>query len=187
MLLQHATLLRTVNRTCERSQRLVHRSRLLYFRRRLRSKLAVKRIRGDSLLLFCASVITTCRQSLSLLARTIQNACTFRRRLRNGCAVFLSLNSSLPVAGWIYDRGVRAIMRCASAGGRGKCKHLTGFVSSMRGLAAALFLLGWGIRPIRRGAPRSHRNFSPPRSGVSRSSLHRGATSCNIAPPLIAG
>ena len=98
-------------------------------------------------LLFCASVINYIdRQSLSILARTIQDDLKISD-LGYSTVVQMFLFAymlSFLAAGWVTDKlGTRASMTLFIAWWS-IANMLTGFVSSLRTLAAARFLLGAG-------------------------------------------
>ena len=130
----------------------------------------MKRLRWVILaLLFCASVINYIdRQSLSILARTIQDDLGISD-LGYSTVVQMFLFAymlSFLVAGWITDKlGTRASLMLFIAWWS-VANMLTGFVGSLRGLAAARFLLGAGESGLYVVAPKVVSQLFP--------SAHRG-------------
>jgi ACS family hexuronate transporter-like MFS transporter len=142
-------------------------------------------------LLFLASVINYIdRQSLSILARTIQNELKIDD-IGYAQVVQLFLLAymlSFLVAGWVTDRvGIRASM-ALFIGWWSVSNLLTGFVSSLRGLAAARFLLGAGESGLYVVAPKVvARLFPASQRGLAVGIYSAGATiGATIAPPLLA-
>ena len=142
-------------------------------------------------LLFLASVINYVdRQSLSILARTIQNELHISDiGYASVVQVFLfAYMLSFLVAGWITDRlGVRASMTLFIAWWS-VANIMTGFVGSLRGLAATRFLLGMGESGLYVVAPKVVSQLFPAsQRGLAVGIYSAGATiGATIAPPLIA-
>jgi ACS family hexuronate transporter-like MFS transporter len=152
----------------------------------------MKRIRWVILgLLFCASVINYVdRQSLSILARTIQNELGISDvGYATVVQVFLfAYMLSFLISGWVADRlGVRASM-AIFIGWWSVANVLTGFVGSLRGLAATRFLLGIGESGLYVVAPKvTAQLFPPSERGLAVGIYSAGATiGATIAPPMIA-
>lgn len=142
-------------------------------------------------LLFCASVINFIdRQSLSILARTIQDALGISD-LGYSTVVQMFLFAymlSFLVAGWVTDRlGIRVSMTLFIAWWS-LSNMLTGLASSLRSLAAARFLLGAGESGLYTVAPKVvGEQFPPSQRAVAVGIYTAGATiGATIAPPLIA-
>ena len=142
-------------------------------------------------LLFLASVINYIdRQSLSILARTIQDDLQISDIGYSFVVqVFLfAYMLSFLVAGFITDRlGVRASMTLFIAWWS-MANMLTGFVTSLRGLAATRFLLGMGESGLYVVAPKVvSQMFPASQRGLAVGIYSAGATiGATIAPPLIA-
>ena len=142
-------------------------------------------------LLFAASVINYIdRQSLSILARTIQDELNISDLgYANVVQMFLlAYMISFLAAGWITDRlGTRRSM-VLFIGWWSLANMLTGFVGSLRGLAAARFLLGAGESGLYVVAPKVVSQLFPPaQRGLAVGIYSAGATvGATIAPPLIA-
>jgi ACS family hexuronate transporter-like MFS transporter len=142
-------------------------------------------------LLFLASVINFIdRQSLSILARTIQDDLHITD-LGYAQVVQLFLFAymlSFLVAGWVTDRlGIRWSMTLFIAWWS-VANMLTGLASSLRSLGAARFLLGAGESGLYTVAPKVVGELFPPtQRGVAVGIYTAGATvGATIAPPLIA-
>lgn len=141
-------------------------------------------------LLFLASVINYVdRQSLSILARTIQDELTISDRgYSNVVQLFLfAYMLSFLVAGWVTDRlGVRWSMALFIAWWSA-ANILTGFVSSLRGLAVSRFLLGAGESGLYVVAPKVvSKLFPASQRGLAVGIYSAGATvGATIAPPLL--
>jgi ACS family hexuronate transporter-like MFS transporter len=142
-------------------------------------------------LLFFASVINYIdRQSLSILARTIQNELAISD-LGYSQVVQLFLFAymlSFLVSGWITDRlGVRVSMTLFIAWWS-IANMLTGLASSLRALGTARFLLGAGESGLYTVAPKVvGEHFAPAQRGFAVGVYTAGATiGATIAPPLIA-
>ena len=142
-------------------------------------------------LLFCASVINFIdRQSLSILARTIQNDLGISD-LGYSTVVQLFLFAymlSFFVAGWITDRlGIRVSMTVFIAWWS-LSNMLTGLASSLRSLGAARFLLGAGESGLYTVSPKVVGElFEPGRRGFAVGVYTAGATiGATLAPPLLA-
>ena len=142
-------------------------------------------------LLFCASVINYIdRQSLSILARTIQDDLKISD-LGYSTVVQMFLFAymlSFLAAGWVTDKlGTRASMTLFIAWWS-IANMLTGFVTSLRTLAAARFLLGAGESGLYVVAPKVVSQLFPPsQRGLAVGIYSAGATvGATIAPPLIA-
>lgn len=142
-------------------------------------------------LLFVASVINFIdRQSLSILARTIQDDL---RITDLGYAQIVQLflfayMLSFLVAGWVTDRlGIRWSMTLFIAWWS-VANMLTGLASSLRSLGAARFLLGAGESGLYTVAPKVVGELFPPtQRGVAVGIYTAGATvGATLAPPLIA-
>ncbi len=142
-------------------------------------------------LLFVASVINYIdRQSLSILARTIQNELSISDiGYSNVVQIFLfAYMLSFLVSGWITDRlGIRASM-ALFIGWWSIANILTAFVGSLRGLAAARFLLGAGESGLYVVAPKVVAQLFPAsQRGLAVGIYSAGATvGATIAPPLLA-
>jgi MFS transporter, ACS family, hexuronate transporter len=142
-------------------------------------------------LLFAASVINYIdRQSLSILARRIQDELNISDLgYANVVQMFLlAYMISFLAAGWITDRlGTRRSM-ALFIGWWSLANMLTGFVGSLRGLAAARFLLGAGESGLYVVAPKVVSQLFPPaQRGLAVGIYSAGATvGATIAPPLIA-
>jgi ACS family hexuronate transporter-like MFS transporter len=142
-------------------------------------------------LLFLASVINYIdRQSLSILARTIQDDLHISDvGYSTIVQMFLfAYMLSFLVAGWITDRlGIRASMTLFIAWWS-VANILTGFVGSLRTLAATRFLLGAGESGLYVVAPKVVSQLFPPsQRGLAVGIYSAGATiGATIAPPLIA-
>ena len=142
-------------------------------------------------LLFCASVINFIdRQSLSILARTIQNDLGISD-LGYSTVVQMFLFAymlSFLVAGWVTDRlGIRLSMTLFIAWWS-LSNMLTGLATSLRSLAGARFLLGAGESGLYTVAPKVVGELFPPQQrgfavGVYTAGATIGAT---VAPPLLA-
>ena len=142
-------------------------------------------------LLFCASVINYIdRQSLSILARTIQDELGISD-IGYSTIVQMFLFAymlSFLVAGWITDRlGVRASMTVFIAWWS-VANLLTGLAGSLRSLAATRFLLGAGESGLYVVAPKVVSQLFPAsQRGLAVGIYSAGATiGATIAPPLIA-
>lgn len=142
-------------------------------------------------LLFFASVINFIdRQSLSILARTIQDELAISD-LGYSQVVQLFLFAymlSFLGAGWITDRlGIRLSMTLFIAWWS-LSNMLTGLASSLRSLGAARFLLGAGESGLYTVAPKVvGEHFPPAQRGFAVGVYTAGATiGATIAPPLIA-
>ena len=142
-------------------------------------------------LLFLASVINYIdRQSLSILARTIQDELAISDRgYSNVVQLFLfAYMLSFLVAGWVTDRlGVRWSMTLFIAWWSA-ANILTGFVSSLRGLSVSRFLLGAGESGLYVVAPKVVAKLFPAsQRGLAVGIYSAGATvGATIAPPLLA-
>src|SRR5688500_8708919 len=142
-------------------------------------------------LLFLASVINYVdRQSLSILARTIQDDLKISDIGYSFVVqVFLfAYMLSFLVAGFITDRlGVRASMTLFIAWWS-VVTRLAGFVTPLRGLAATRSLLGMGESGLYVVAPKVVSQMSPAsQRGLAVGIYSAGATiGATIAPPLIA-
>lgn len=142
-------------------------------------------------LLFCASVINFIdRQSLSILARTIQNELGISD-LGYSTVVQMFLFAymlSFLVAGWITDRlGIRLSMTLFIAWWS-VSNMLTGLATSLRSLAGARFLLGAGESGLYTVAPKVVGELFPPaQRGIAVGIYTAGATiGATLAPPLLA-
>lgn len=142
-------------------------------------------------LLFLASVINFIdRQSLSILARTIQNELNISD-LGYSTVVQLFLFAymlSFLVAGWVTDRlGIRLSMTLFIAWWS-LSNMLTGLATSLRSLGAARFLLGAGESGLYTVAPKVvGEQFPPAQRGFAVGVYTAGATiGATIAPPLLA-
>ena len=142
-------------------------------------------------LLFLASVINFIdRQSLSILARTIQDELKITD-LGYSQVVQLFLFAymlSFLVAGWITDKlGIRISMTLFIAWWS-LANMLTGLASSLRSLGAARFLLGAGESGLYTVAPKVvGEQFPPAQRGFAVGVYTAGATiGATIAPPLLA-
>ncbi len=142
-------------------------------------------------LLFCASVINFIdRQSLSILARTIQDDLNITD-LGYSTVVQMFLFAymlSFFVAGWVTDRlGVRASMTLFIAWWS-VSNFCTGLAHSVRSLAAARFCLGAGESGLYTVAPKVVGElFAPAQRGLAVGIYTAGATiGATLAPPLIA-
>ena len=142
-------------------------------------------------LLFFASVINYLdRQSLSILARTIQNELAISE-IGYSQVVQLFLFAymlSFLVSGWITDRlGIRLSMTLFIAWWS-LSNMLTGLASSLRSLGAARFFLGVGESGLYTVAPKVVGEIFPPaQRGFAVGVYTAGATiGATIAPPLIA-
>lgn len=142
-------------------------------------------------LLFLASVINFIdRQSLSILARTIQDELNITD-LGYSTVVQLFLFAymlSFFVVGWITDRlGIRISMTLFIAWWS-LANMLTGLASSLRSLGAARFLLGAGESGLYTVAPKVVGELFPPaQRGLAVGVYTAGATiGATIAPPLLA-
>jgi MFS transporter, ACS family, hexuronate transporter len=142
-------------------------------------------------LLFLASVINYIdRQSLSILARTIQDDLHISDIGYSAIVqmFLLAYMLSFLVAGWITDRlGVRKSMTLFIAWWS-VANLLTGLVASLRTLAATRFLLGAGESGLYIVAPKVVSQLFPPsQRGLAVGIYSAGATiGATIAPPLIA-
>lgn len=142
-------------------------------------------------LLFCASVINYIdRQSLSILARTIQDDLRISDEGYSTIVQFflLAYMLSFLVAGWVTDRiGIRRSMTLFIAWWS-VANLLTGLVGSMRQLAATRFLLGAGESGLYVVAPKVVSQIFPAsQRGLAVGIYSAGATiGATIAPPLIA-
>ena len=152
----------------------------------------MKRIRWLILsLLFFASVLNYIdRQTLSILARTIQNDLGISDiGYSNVVQLFLfAYMLAFFAAGWVTDRlGIRAGMTLFIAWWS-VSNMLTGVVRSLRGLASARFLLGAGEAGLYTVAPKVVSEYFPPRErGFAVGIYTAGATiGATLAPPLIA-
>jgi ACS family hexuronate transporter-like MFS transporter len=142
-------------------------------------------------LLFLASVINFIdRQSLSILARTIQDALNISD-LGYSTIVQLFLFAymlSFLGAGWVTDRlGIRVSMTIFIAWWS-IANLLTGLASSLRSLGAARFLLGAGESGLYTVAPKVvGEQFPPTQRGFAVGIYTAGATiGATLAPPLLA-
>lgn len=142
-------------------------------------------------LLFCASVINFIdRQSLSILARTIQDDLGISD-LGYSTVVQMFLFAymlSFLVAGWITDRlGIRVSMTLFIAWWS-LSNMLTGLAGSLRSLAGARFLLGAGESGLYTVAPKVVGELFPPaQRGFAVGIYTAGATiGATVAPPLLA-
>lgn len=142
-------------------------------------------------LLFCASVINFIdRQSLSILARTIQDDLGISD-LGYSTVVQLFLFAymlSFFGVGWITDRlGIRISMTLFIAWWS-LANMLTGLASSLRSLGTARFLLGAGESGLYTVAPKVVGELFPPtQRGLAVGVYTAGATiGATIAPPLLA-
>jgi MFS transporter, ACS family, hexuronate transporter len=142
-------------------------------------------------LLFCASVINFIdRQSLSILARTIQNDLGISD-LGYSTVVQMFLFAymlSFLVAGWVTDRlGIRLSMTLFIAWWS-LSNMLTGLAGSLRSLAGARFLLGAGESGLYAVAPKVVGELFPPaQRGLAVGIYTAGATiGATAAPPLLA-
>lgn len=142
-------------------------------------------------LLFLASVINFIdRQSLSILARTIQDELGISD-LGYSTVVQMFLFAymlSFFVVGWITDRlGIRVSMTLFIAWWS-LANMLTGLASSLRSLGVARFLLGAGESGLYTVAPKVVGELFPPaQRGFAVGVYTAGATiGATIAPPLIA-
>lgn len=142
-------------------------------------------------LLFLASVINFIdRQSLSILARTIQNELAISD-LGYSQVVQLFLFAymlSFLAAGWITDRlGIRLSMTLFIAWWS-LSNMLTGLATSLRSLGAARFLLGAGESGLYTVAPKVVGElFAPAQRGFAVGVYTAGASiGATIAPPLVA-
>jgi ACS family hexuronate transporter-like MFS transporter len=152
----------------------------------------MKRLRWFILgLLFCASIINYIdRQSLSILARTIQDELNISDIGYSSVVqlFLLAYMVSFLLAGWVTDRlGIRASMTLF-IGWWSIANLLTGFVGSMRGLAATRFLLGAGESGLYVVAPKVVAQLFPAsQRGLAVGIYSAGATvGATIAPPLLA-
>jgi ACS family hexuronate transporter-like MFS transporter len=142
-------------------------------------------------LLFIASVINYIdRQSLSILARTIQDELNISDiGYTNVVQLFLfAYMLSFLVSGWITDKlGMRWSMTLF-IGWWSIANILTGLVGSFRGLAAARFLLGAGESGLYVVAPKVVAQLFPAsQRGLAVGIYSAGATvGATIAPPLLA-
>ena len=142
-------------------------------------------------LLFVASIINYIdRQSLSILARTIQDELNISEiGYTNVVQLFLlAYMLSFLVAGWVTDKlGIRASMTLF-IGWWSIANLLTGFVGSLRGLAAARFMLGAGESGLYVVAPKVVSQLFPAsQRGLAVGIYSAGATvGATIAPPLLA-
>jgi len=142
-------------------------------------------------LLFCASIINYVdRQSLSILARTIQDELVISDIGYSHVIQFFlfAYMVSFLVSGWVTDRlGIRASM-ALFIGWWSIANILTGFVGSIRGLAAARFLLGAGESGLYVVAPKVVAQLFPAsQRGLAVGIYSAGATvGATIAPPLLA-
>jgi MFS transporter, ACS family, hexuronate transporter len=142
-------------------------------------------------LLFLASVINFIdRQSLSILARTIQDALNISDMgYSTVVQMFLfAYMLSFLVAGWITDRlGIRWSLTLFIAWWS-IANVLTGFANSLRTLAGARFMLGAGESGLYTVAPKVVGELFPPEQrGLAVGVYTAGATiGATIAPPLIA-
>jgi ACS family hexuronate transporter-like MFS transporter len=142
-------------------------------------------------LLFFASVINYIdRQSLSILARTIQDELHISEiGYSTIVQVFLfAYMLAFLVAGYVADRlGIRASM-ALFIGWWSAANIVTGFVGSLRGLAATRFLLGMGEAGLYVVAPKVvGQMFPASQRGLAVGIYSAGATiGATIAPPLIA-
>lgn len=142
-------------------------------------------------LLFCASVINFIdRQSLSILARTIQDALGISDS-GYGTIVQMFLFAymlSFLVSGWVTDRlGIRVSMTLFIAWWS-VANMLTGLASSLRSLAGARFLLGVGESGLYTVSPKVvGEQFAPAQRGLAVGIYTAGATiGATLAPPLLA-
>lgn len=142
-------------------------------------------------LLFLASVINFIdRQSLSILARTIQNELGISD-LGYSTVVQLFLFAymlSFLVVGWVTDRlGIRLSMTLFIAWWS-LSNMLTGLATSLRSLGAARFLLGAGESGLYTVAPKVVGELFPPaQRGFAVGVYTAGATiGATVAPPLLA-
>jgi ACS family hexuronate transporter-like MFS transporter len=142
-------------------------------------------------LLFCASVINFIdRQSLSILARTIQDDLGisdlgYSRVVQ--CFLFAYMLSFFGV-GWVTDRlGIRLSMTLFIAWWS-LSNMLTGLASSLRSLGGARFLLGAGESGLYTVAPKVVGEiFAPAQRGFAVGVYTAGATiGATLAPPLLA-
>lgn len=142
-------------------------------------------------LLFCGSVINFIdRQSLSILARTIQDALQITD-LGYATVVQMFLFAymlSFLAAGWVTDRlGIRLSMTLFIAWWS-VANMLTGLATSLRSLAGARFLLGMGESGLYTVAPKVVGEQFPPTQRAAAVGIYTaGATiGATIAPPLLA-
>ena len=142
-------------------------------------------------LLFLASVINFIdRQSLSILARTIQNELGISD-LGYSTVVQMFLFAYMLaffVAGWVTDRlGIRLSMTLFIAWWS-LSNMLTGLATSLRSLGTARFLLGMGESGLYTVAPKVvGEQFPPAQRGVAVGVYTAGATiGATVAPPLLA-
>ena len=142
-------------------------------------------------LLFCASVINFIdRQSLSILARTIQDDLSISD-LGYSTVVQMFLFAymlSFLAAGWVTDKlGIRASLTLFIAWWS-ISNMLTGFANSLRTLAGARFLLGAGESGLYTVAPKVVGELFPAEQrGLAVGIYTAGATiGATVAPPLIA-
>jgi ACS family hexuronate transporter-like MFS transporter len=142
-------------------------------------------------LLFAASVINFIdRQTLSILARTIQNELGISDiGYSNIVQLFLfAYMLAFLIAGWVTDRlGVRASMTLFIAWWS-LSNMLTGLANSARALGGARFLLGAGESGLYTVAPKIVSEWFPPKErGLAVGIYTAGATvGATAAPPLIA-
>jgi ACS family hexuronate transporter-like MFS transporter len=141
-------------------------------------------------LLFLASVINFIdRQSLSILARTIQDALNISD-LGYSTIVQLFLFAymlSFLGAGWVTDRlGIRVSMTVFIVWWS-LSNMLTGLATSLRSLGAARFLLGAGESGLYTVAPKVvGEQFAPAQRGFAVGVYTAGATiGATVAPPLL--
>lgn len=142
-------------------------------------------------LLFCASVINFIdRQSLSILARTIQDELGISD-LGYSTVVQMFLFAymlSFLGAGWVTDRlGIRLSMTLFIAWWS-LSNMLTGLAGSLRSLATARFLLGAGESGLYTVAPKVvGEQFPAAQRGVAVGIYTAGATiGATVAPPMLA-
>jgi ACS family hexuronate transporter-like MFS transporter len=152
----------------------------------------MKRLRWVILsLLFVASVINFIdRQSLSILARTIQDELRIDDLGYSSIVqlFLLAYMLSFLVAGWVTDRlGIRASMTLF-IGWWSISNMLTGLAGSLRSLAGARFLLGCGESGLYTVAPKVVGELFPAEQrGLAVGIYTAGATiGATLAPPLIA-
>ena len=142
-------------------------------------------------LLFAASVINFIdRQTLSILARTIQNELGISDiGYSNIVQLFLfAYMLAFLIAGWVTDRlGIRASMTLFIAWWS-ISNMLTGLAGSARALGGARFLLGAGESGLYTVAPKVVSEWFPPKErGLAVGIYTAGATvGATLAPPLIA-
>lgn len=142
-------------------------------------------------MLFAASVMNYIdRQTLSIMARTIQNELHITD---TGYAFIVNMfllayMLGFLTVGWVADKlGVRRSM-AIFVGWWSVSDMLTGFASSLRSLASTRFLLGIGEAGFYTVAPKVvSERFAPAERGLAVGIYSAGATiGATIAPPLLA-